>query len=141
MSTLRAAGREDDHQARSFQRLRTTESSVFSSLIEGNIFPTAICRLLSDMIDEKRKADCPFTCFEDFVEDLKQMICQSEIFLHNNSSLLPSGLSESSGRRYYGQEAELVALRNIVFQMEQSLPANPNSGGAEAVFVSGIAGR
>jgi len=142
--TVDSTEHEDGNQIRSFQRLRMAERTVFSRLIEGSIFPTSICRLLSDLIDTgpKGKADSPFTCFEDVIHDLEQMMSKPQIFLYGPFLPLTVPRSFLFGHSHHGRKEEVDALSNVVMQMEQSLQASTESPSSrvEAVFVSGIAG-
>ena len=137
------AGQEGDPE-RPPKRPRKKEDTIFSRLIEGNIFPTSICRLLSDMMDNGPggKADSPFESFGDVVHDLQQMVWQPRIFLHSSS--LPPFDTQTSlfGQKHHGQTEAIGTLKHILLEMEHSLISGIKSqlSSVEAVYVSGVAG-
>ena len=133
-------GGGDDCNILSFQRLRMTERSVFTRLIEENNFPTSVCLLLSDMIDvdpQCSAAVMPITSFGDVIQDLEQMVSRPQTYLHNDTC------PPAFGQKYYGREEEVATLRKVARQMMESRSERDVKtfrSGLEAVFVSGVAG-
>mmetsp|Transcript_29949 Transcript_29949/g.63074 ORF Transcript_29949/g.63074 Transcript_29949/m.63074 type:complete len:1665 (-) Transcript_29949:98-5092(-) len=130
---------------RSSKAFRSPERSVFSRLIELDMFPVSLCRFLSDMIDSgpNGNAEMELKSFEDVVHELERMASQPSTYLHDAFPLHGQPQLNFFGQSYCGREAEVTCLKNIVNQMEQSShQANMDSANAriEAVFVSGIAG-
>ena len=124
---------------------KSKESSLFCDLLETGHYPVSVCRLLSDMIDvgDSGKADSPFTTFDDVIQDLEQMSFHPRLFLYDPEN----GYYSSNilfGQRYYGRKAEVTKILEVSTRLETKNSVNQEgplpSEGAEAVFISGIAG-
>ena len=118
---------------------RPSGINLFSQLVESNAYPTSICRLLSDMVDigPKGRADDPFKCTNDIIQDLEQMISHPNDFLHDDP--LAAGTTPSLplfGQRYHGRTAEVRKLLEIPTRLE----AIGTIKGVEVIFVAGSAG-
>ncbi len=121
------------------QRARGT-TSLFSTLLERGEYPAAVCRLLSDTMGsgEGGQSNDPFASFEEVIRDLEQMTNLPEIFLDDQTNeFYSSGLH--FGQRCYGRARELERFLEISTRLEQS-EGTSHCDGAEAVFVSGVAG-
>lgn len=118
--------------------LRVTDQNLLSRLIDTELFPMAVCRLLSDLLDVDRncKTNSPFVSVEDVIQDLEQMISMPTIFLHDPQGLLKSPML--FGHVVYGRKEQIAAFIDVAAQMDQPDGESPNT--IEAVFVSGLAG-
>jgi len=129
----------ENHTGRSSKCLRSSEITVFSRLVESNIFPTSVCRFLSDMIDvgPNGKADSPFSSFEAIVQDLEQMIDEPATFLHDLHSPRGEPQLPIFGQTYHGRKDELDILIKVV---SEETKGSSFGCPVDAIFVSGIAG-
>ncbi|KAL7545479.1 hypothetical protein ACHAWF_008830 [Thalassiosira exigua] len=123
---------------------RTEGKSLFSRLSGGELFPTAICRLLSDLIDTdpSGKADSPYKSIPEVSEDLENLVDHPSIFLHD--AQCPDGHWQPVfGNMLNGREEEIAAILKISTTLEQSLQKSyvgcPKFG-VESIWLSGIAG-
>lgn len=138
-------GKDEQHRS---SKKSSRDTSLFSRLIESKAYPISICRLLSDLIDIDR-AHSPFRSFEEIIQDLENMTCYAQIFLHDPLFSQAQGVPQQPpvfGQVYHGRNEEIATLLKVAVQMEESatatgkvVDAGPKSG-LESVFVSGIAG-
>jgi len=156
--------------ARSSKKRCSESRTLFTSLVESDLFPASICRLLSDMMrathnnsegvssrgsdddDDYGSHHAPFTSFEGVIQDLEQMVNEPLIFLHNTRSsdtnIGDCGSPISTrlpifGERYFGRKEEVTRLIEISTNMEARASSKEKEASKEAlnaVFVSGVAG-
>ncbi|KAL7547941.1 hypothetical protein ACHAWF_011204, partial [Thalassiosira exigua] len=114
---------------------RSQDDSLLAALAESGQCPIAVCRLLSDMIDDR--ADAPIASFEEVVRDLEQMSSSPDVHLYDPSEGFLDGVH--FGRGHYGRVAEVTKVLEVSTRMEQSA-RTCGDGQLETVFISGIAG-
>ena len=124
---------EDDRKCRKMRR--SNGNSLFAFLLEKGQYPTSVCRLLSDMMDEK--SDHSISSFGDVIEDLEQMSNNPHVYLYNQGSELYSS-NLTFGQGHYGRMTEVTTMLEITNRIEAG--GGEAKNGVEAVFVSGVGG-
>lgn len=119
---------------------RPEERSLFSDLLASGLFPTSVCRLLSDMIDvgEDGMADCPYISHIEVIDDLKQMICLPGLYLDDpENAFFVNGICFGLG--CYGRTDQIKSILGLASSIEDK-STRESSACVEAIFVQGIAG-
>jgi predicted ATPase len=115
-------------------RGRTTMTpSTFSTICTNYpTLPMSVCRLIADVMEGTNGGfaltKTSFTSLEEVLEDLKRMMFEPNIFLHN-----PCDPKIDFGKRLYGREEEISAILSVA----DGISSRQGSGALEIISVHG----
>ena len=118
-------------------------SKYMSAMIDAGV-PLPMRRFISDLVDDKQggifRSQHSFTSFEDVLLDLKQMMDNPNVFLHES---IPDRWKLDFGEKLYGRDAELQCLMDAATRVMTNYgddPSKLNLIKTEVVMVSGEPG-
>jgi len=118
------------------KRERTMTPSTFSTICANYpTLPMSVCRLIADVMEGTNGGvaltKTSFTSLEEVLEDLKRMMFEPNVFLHN-----PSDPKIDFGSRLYGREEETSTILSVV----DGISSGQGSGALEIISVHGYSG-
>lgn len=117
------------------QRMSMTPSTFSTICVSYPTLPMALCRLIADVMEGKNggvaMTKTSFTSLEKVLEDLKRMMFEPDVFLHN-----PSDPKINFGNRLYGREEEISTILSIA----DGISSKQGSGALEIISVHGYSG-
>lgn len=118
------------------EKRATTTPSTFSTLCTNYpTLPISVCRLIADVMEGSNGGvaltKTSFTSLEEVLEDLKRMMFEPDVFLHN-----PSDPRIDFGRRLYGREREISTILSVA----NGISSKRGSGALEIISVHGYSG-
>lgn len=117
------------------QRMSMTPSSFSTICVSYPTLPIALCRLVADVMEGKNggvaMTKTSFTSLEKVLEDLKRMMFEPDVFLHN-----PSDPKINFGSRLYGREEEI----SMILSIADGISSKQGSGALEIIGVHGYSG-
>jgi predicted ATPase len=117
-------------------RCRTITPSTFSIICTNYpTLPMSVCRFIADVMEGTNGGfaltKTSFTSLEEVLEDLKRMMFEPDIFLHN-----PSDPKIDFGKRLYGREEEI----SVILSVAECISSRQGSGTLEIIGIHGYSG-
>lgn len=135
LSILDDNGNDDQYLPSQKHKRQSSESIAFSRIRNHYpSLPTAVCRLISDLVDGPSGTNTSFESLDDVSSDLEQMAIEPGWFLHEPS--LSHLQLEFGGDRLYGRQEEVAQM----IEVANNISSGRETGPLEIVSIRGYSG-